>query len=411
MKDVLLLTQRMPFPPIKGEKIRQFRILQHLSQQWRVHLGCLIDDPDDRQYIGELQRLCPDSFVGLMDSPAAKLAYFRGLLQGEPLSFAYFWRRDLAQWVDKVLREVRPEIAVICSSNMVPYVLDHPHRPKRLIIDYTDVDSDKFREYAATMQGPKRWLYQREARLVLERDRAAARIADFGTFVTEPETALFQGLAPESAAKMRAIGNGVDAGYFTPELHYTPLYDAAIPHFVFTGTMDYWPNIDAVNWFADAIFPHICARIKNAQFMIVGANPSADVMRLGNRPGITVTGRVADVRPYIAHGAASVAPIRIARGIQNKVLEAMAMARPIVTASPAFEGITAIPGKDLIVADDPQDFADKACKIALGEIDGRALGQAARQCVLAHYSWAAQMSKFDALLGQSALSSSHEART
>jgi len=399
MKDVLLLTQRMPFPPIKGEKIRQFHILQHLRQRWRVHLGCLIDDPDDRQYLGELLSLCPDSFVGLMDSPTAKLAYFRGLLQGEPLSFAYFWRRDLAQWVDNVLRVVRPEVAVVCSSNMVPYVLEHPHRPKRLVIDYTDVDSDKFREYAATMQGPRRWLYQREARLVLERDRAAARIADFGTFVTDPETALFQRLAPESAAKMRAIGNGVDAGFFTPEQHYAPLYDADIPHFVFTGTMDYWPNIDAVNWFADAIFPRICARIKNAQFIIVGANPSSDVVRLGNRPGITVTGRVADVRPYIAHGAASVAPIRIARGIQNKVLEAMAMARPIVAAPPAFEGITAIPGKDLIVTNDPEDFADKACKIARGEIDGRALGQAARQCVLSHYSWAAQMSKFDALLG------------
>ena len=398
MKDLLLLTQRMPFPPIKGEKIRQFRILQHLRQKFRVHLGCLIDDPDDRQYIGELRALCTDSFVGLMDNPAAKLGYVRGLLQGDPLSFAYFWRRDLAHWVDKVLNEVRPEVAVVCSSNMAPYVLDHPQRPGRLIIDYTDVDSDKFRAYAATMQGPKRWLYQREARLVLERDRAAARLADYGTFVTEPETALFQRLAPESAAKMRAIGNGVDAEYFTPDKAYAPLYDPGIPHFVFTGTMDYWPNIDAVTWFADAIFPRICQRINNARFMIAGANPSSDVVRLGNRPGIHVTGRVADVRPYIAHGAASVAPIRIARGIQNKVLEAMAMARPVITASPAFEGITATPGKELIVADDPEDFADMACKIALGEIDGGAIGRAARQCVLANYSWLAQMSKFDALV-------------
>ena len=399
MKDLLLLTQRIPFPPIKGEKIRQYRILQHLRRNFRVHLGCLIDDPDDRQYIAELRTFCADSHVGLMDHPLAKTAYIRGILQGEPLSFAYFWRRDLARWVDRVLNQVRPEVAVVCSSNMVPYVLDHPHRPGRFIIDYTDVDSDKFREYAETMQGPKRWLYQREARLVLERDRAAARLADFGTFVTEPETALFQRLAPESAAKMRAIGNGVDADFFTPETAYEPPYDPAIPHFVFTGTMDYWPNIDAVTWFADAIYPLICTRIKNAHFMIVGANPSADVVRLGNRPGITVTGRVADVRPYIAHGAASVAPIRIARGIQNKVLEAMAMARPIITASPAFEGITATPGKDLILADTPEQFADMACKVALGEIDGRALGLAARQCVLAHYSWPAQMSKFDALTG------------
>lgn len=399
MQNLLLLTQRMPFPPIKGEKIRQYRILQHLRQHYRVHLGCLTDDPDDRQYIDELRALCTDSFIGLMDHPTAKIGYILGILRGDPLSFSYFWRRDLANWVDGVLKNVRPEVAVVCSSNMAPYLTGHALRPKRLIIDYTDVDSDKFREYAATMHGPKRWIYQREARMVLERDRTAARIADFGTFVTDPETALFQKLAPESAAKMRMIGNGVDTEFFTPEGEYAPLYDTKIPHFVFTGTMDYWPNIDAVTWFADAIFPRIRERLPNAHFMIVGANPSSNVVRLGNRPGITVTGRVADVRPYIAHGTASIAPIRIARGIQNKVLEAMAMARPIVTASPAFEGITATPGKELILADDPLDFAEKACNIASGLIDGQALGQAARQCVLAHYSWSAQMSKFDALLG------------
>lgn len=358
----------------------------------------MVDDPNDRQYIDELRALCTDSFVGLMDGPAAKFGYIQGLLTGEPVSFTYFWRRDLARWVDKVLTEVQPEVVVVCSSNMAPYVLNHSWRPKRLIIDYTDVDSDKFREYATTMQGPKKWLFRREARLVLARDKAAAKAADFGTFVTDPETALFQSLAPESASKMRAIGNGVDADYFNPDRIYPPLYDAKIPHFVFTGTMDYWPNIDAVTWFADSIFPLICKRLPDARFIIAGANPSSDVLRLGNRPGITVTGRVADVRPYIAHGSASVAPIRIARGIQNKVLEAMAMARPVITASPAFEGITATPGKELLLADDPQDFASAACQVALGEINGKAIGQAARQCVLAHYSWDAQMSKFDELI-------------
>lgn len=398
MKDLLLLTQRMPFPPNKGEKIRQFHILQHLRRSHRVHLGCLIDDPNDRQYIDECRALCTSSFIGLMDSPAAKLGYIRGLLTGEPLSFSYFWRQDLAHWVASLLREVRPETAIVCSSNMAPYVLHSPDRPRRLIIDYTDVDSDKFREYAATMRQPKKWLFQREARLVLQRDRAAALEADFGTFVTDPEARLFQALAPESAAKMRAIGNGVDAEYFTPDAAYSPLYDLAHPHFVFTGTMDYWPNIDAVIWFADAIFPLICKRIPDARFIIVGANPSADVMRLASRPGISVTGRVADVRPYIAHGAASIAPIRIARGIQNKVLEAMAMARPVITASPAFEGITATPGKELILADDPKSFAEAACGVVKGEIDGHSIGRAARECVLANYSWHAQMSKFDTLM-------------
>lgn len=396
---MLLLTQRLPFPPNKGEKIRQFHILQHLRKQHRVHLGCLIDDPNDRLYIDELRALCSDSFVGLMDGPSAKLGYLKGLLAGEPLSFSYFWRRDLARWVTRVLDEVKPQAAVVCSSNMAPYILTQTYRPHCIIIDYTDVDSDKFREYAATMRGPKRWLYSREARLVLARDRAAAELADFGTFVTDPETELFQKLAPESAAKMRAIGNGVDAEFFSPDRDYAAPFDAAKPHFVFTGTMDYWPNVDAVVWFADAIFPLVRKRLPDAHFVIVGANPSAEVLRLAARPAITVTGRVADVRPYIAHARCSVAPIRIARGIQNKVLEAMAMARPVVTASPAFEGIKAVPGKELILADQPEDFASAICAVAGGEIDGHAIGKAARQCVLAHYSWDAQMTKFDTLIG------------
>lgn len=399
MKDLLLLTQRIPFPPNKGEKIRQFRILEHLRKSHRIHLGCLLDDPNDRQYVDELRALCTDSHVGLMDGPFAKLGYLRGLIRGEPLSFAYFWRRDLARWVASVLQNVRPETAVICSSNMAPYVLRQPHHPLRLIIDYTDVDSDKFREYAATMRGPKQWIFQREARLVLACDRASAQAADCGVFVTDPETALFQKLVPEFAAKMLTIGNGVDTDFFTPDGEYAPPYDTRFPHFVFTGTMDYWPNIDAVSWFANAIFPEILKKLPDARFMIVGANPTPEVTRLGNLPGITVTGRVADVRPYIAHGAASVAPIRIARGIQNKVLEAMAMARPIVTTTPAFEGIQAVPGKELLLADAPDRFASLACQIATGEIDGKALGNAARRCAMSHYSWAAQMTRLDPLLG------------
>ena len=399
MKDLLLLTQRIPFPPNKGEKIRQFRILEHLRKSHRIHLGCLLDDSNDRQYVDALRALCTDSHVGLMDGPFAKLGYLRGLIRGEPLSFAYFWRRDLARWVARVLQEVRPETAVICSSNMAPYVLRQPHHPLRLIIDYTDVDSDKFREYAATMRGPKRWIFQREARLVMACDRASAQAADCGVFVTDPETALFQKLVPEFAAKMRTIGNGVDTDFFTPDGDYAPPFDTRYPHFVFTGTMDYWPNIDAVSWFASAIFPKILKRLPEARFMIVGASPTAEVMRLGNQPGVAVTGRVADVRPYIAHGAASVAPIRIARGIQNKVLEAMAMARPIVTATPAFEGIQATPGKELLLADDPDQFASLACQIATGEIDGQAMGDAARRCAMAKYGWAAQMARFDPLVG------------
>jgi glycosyltransferase involved in cell wall biosynthesis len=166
--------------------------------------------------------------------------------------------------------------------------------------------------------------------------------------------------------------------------------------------MDYLPNIDAVVWFATAVLPIIRQNLPGARFFIVGSNPAEDVKRLAKLDGVTVTGRVPDVRPYICHATASVGPMRIARGIQNKVLEAMAMAKPVIVTSGALEGIDATPGREVILADDATAFADAAIRLTGTDgattAAGEALGQAARRLILERYDWDACLSGFDDLM-------------
>jgi glycosyltransferase involved in cell wall biosynthesis len=179
-------------------------------------------------------------------------------------------------------------------------------------------------------------------------------------------------------------------------LEFDTLCDATVPNYVFTGTMDYAPNVEAVSWFAKSILPSIRVRQPHAQFHIVGANPTPQVIALASAPGVHVTGRVADVRPYLAYATAAVVPMKIARGIQNKVLEAMAMARPVVVTSDALEGVEAVPGTEVLLANGADEFASM-CLLAI-EPASDAIGRAARRRVLADYDWNNRLHALDALL-------------
>ncbi len=394
---LLLLAQRIPYPANKGEKIRLLNILRHLAQDYAIHLGTLVDDPDDVQHIPAIQALCVSSHFALLDRRRARIACLRGLLTNEALSVTFYRNPGLAAWVQQVLATERPQSIVVYSSNMAPYVLDHPGLAARCIVDLVDVDSEKWRAYAETGSGPlsslMRWVNRREWHQVRALEARIARECRWCTFVSAPEAALFQSQHPAAAARIRAISNGVDHAYFDPALPTIRPYPATGPAYVFTGTMDYPPNIDAVRWFASDILPRIQATAPGAQFVIVGANPAPAVQALA-RDGLIVTGRVPDVRPYTAHATAAVAPMRIARGIQNKVLEAMAMARPVVLTSDALEGIDATPGTEVLLANTEDAFA-AAC---LAARDANEVGLAARRRVVAQYSWPAQLRALDALM-------------
>jgi sugar transferase (PEP-CTERM/EpsH1 system associated) len=401
MPELLFLTQRIPYPPIKGEKIRPLQILKFLRQHYDVHLGCLVDDPRDWEHVPVLQELCGETHFAPLHPRLAKLTCLRGLLTGEPLSTAYFYDRGLARWVADLLDRRRPELAFICSSAMAPYVLRRPNPPPRIVMDFADVDADKWRQYAARHGLPMRWVYARESRVLLAFDREIGRKVDAVTFVSEAEATLFSSLAPELARKTHYVDSGVDAAYFCPSQNLADPFRGAEPVVVFAGTMNYWPNVDAVSWFATEVLPRARAQVPNLRFYIVGANPDAAVQALAELPGVSVTGRVDDVRPYLAHAAAVVAPLRAAGGVQNKVLEGMAMAKTVVATPRAVAGLRPEAARWVVVADGAAAFAAAVTR-AVGGGTASSFGASARRIVLDLYNWERNLSRFLPLLGQPA---------
>ena len=394
MDDLLLLTHRIPWPPNKGDKIRSHHLLRHLSTQYRVHLGTFIDDPEDQQYIPLLDQYCASHYVARLFPKRAKQRALMGLATGQPLTLPYYRDATLARWVADTIRAHRIERAVVFSSSMAQYLESFPSL--RRVIDLVDVDSDKWRQYALGKRHPARWIYAREARRLLAYERRITSEADAALLVSEDETELFRSLAPESAKKVYAVHNGVDAGFFDPGYAGTSPYPGDVRPIVFTGAMDYWPNEEAVTWFADAILPIIRQREPRTAFYVVGSRPTPSVQALAEREGITVTGFVDDMRPWLGHADVAVAPLRIARGVQNKVLEAMAMGLTVVGTTHALSGIEAIIGEDVLQADDPESFA--AAVVQQLRTPDASIGPNARARVLNAYDWAARLQRLDAIM-------------
>lgn len=402
MEPLLFLAHRIPYPPNKGDKVRSWNILRHLAERYRVYLGCFIDDAEDQIYAARVAEICAGSHIVRLRPGLAKLRSLPMLAAGAPLTLGYYRDGGLKRWVDKTREKEGIRRVFVFSSAMAQYALDWPADRARVVIDFVDVDSDKWTQYAARKRFPGSWVYGREARTLGAYERRAAMRADASLFVSEAEAALFRELAPESAARTQALSNGVDLDFFDPEADYPDPFASPEPALVFTGAMDYWANVDAVQWFARDILPGVRQRVRDAAFWIVGANPVPEVRRLGALPGVYVTGRVPDVRPYIAHAAAVVAPLRIARGVQNKVLEAMAMAKAVVVTPQALDGITAVSGEDLLVAADQDPFA---CAVSdlIERGDRVAIGRRARSRVVAAYGWANPLSRLNAILEGSAV--------
>ena len=397
MKPALLfLCHRIPYPPNKGDKIRSYHLLRYLAGHYRVYLAAFIDDEDDWQYTGKVDELCEDAFFQGLDPNRSRLRSLRGLLSGEALSLPYYASRALAQWVDEQVAGQGIERVIVYSSAMAQYVASDPARFKRKVIDFVDVDSDKWRQYAEKKRWPMNHVYRREAERLLAYDQKMARQFDASLFVSSSEAELFRQLAPKAADRIGYYNNGVDTDYFSPAHALENPYPVDSRVFVFTGAMDYWPNVDAVSWFAGTVLPRLRQADPAAVFYIVGSNPADQVLQLKKQPGVVVTGRVEDVRPYIGHALAAVAPMRIARGIQNKVLEAMAMARPVIVSPQGLEGIDAVNGQEVLLADTEQDYLRYMQSLVKGEYPE--LGRAARVRVESDFNWEHTLPKVKALL-------------
>ena len=398
MKTLLYLSPRFLYPPVKGEKIRGWNLLRHFATRYRVLLGCLVDDPADMAHYEVLKPYCTELVCFPIDKSRQKLKSLLKFRPGRPLMLEYNHHPGLAEWARAKLVQEQVDIAYLYSTPMVPYVLpfiDPNDRPS-LVLDMQDIDSEKWRAYGETANFPMNMVWRREAKTLLAYERHAAMACDLTFLVSEPECTRFRELEPMIGTRLHALEQGVDLDGFSPGHRFENPYAAPGPHLVLVGNMDYWPNADAAIWFARDVLPRIQATHPAACFAVVGANPGPDVLALAAFPGVLVTGRVPDVRPYVAHAAAAVVPLRIARGIQNKVLEAMALARPVVATPQAYEGVRAEAGRDLLVADGAAALAATIGEVLDGAHPG--LGAAGRRAVEANYTWASRMARLDALL-------------
>ena len=395
MEELLFLVHRIPYPPNKGDKIRSYHILRHLARSYRIHLGAFVDDPSDWRYQDRIEQLCASTCLFPLHPTSAKLISLIGLLRGEALSLSYFRDRRMQRWVNAMLERSEIKNVFVYSSAMAQYVLNATSPELRRVVDFVDVDSDKWRQYAERKHWPLSWLYRREAETLLTFEQNVAREVDASLFVSAEEAVLFRRLTPEATGTISYMENGVDHDYFLPDAGYEDPYAGCREVVVFTGAMDYWANIDAVKWFVQEVFPQVRSVVQTARFAIVGARPSREVLALALNSGVMVTGAVKDIRPYLAHARAVVAPLRVARGVQNKVLEAMAMARPVVATRGAVEGID-IAGEDGIeIADDRHKFAEKI--IALLKSTGPDLAMSSRQWICRRYDWERNLDKLQDL--------------
>jgi polysaccharide biosynthesis protein PslH len=385
---ILMLAHRIPYPPHTGDKIRAYQIARHLARGHDLTLGFVIDDAGDRSGLDALRRDIPDLEWGSLWKPAAVARGLAGLGRGRSLSIAYFRSSRLARRVARRLRDQPYDAVYVSSSPMVEYVRG---TALPVVMDFVDVDSDKWAQYARHSRPPLSWLYRMEGRRLQAAEAAIARWASLCLLATSAEETLLRSFAPW--AKTAVIPNGIDLEYFRPAERR-----ATAPGVIFTGAMDYMPNVDAVRYFCDEILPRVRREVPDTRFYIVGLNPTAEVRALADGANVIVTGTVPDVRPYYERASVCVAPLRIGRGVQNKVLQAMALGMPVVASSVAQRGLLAEPGRHLHVEDDPAAFASLVVRLLGSPEERLAMGRRARAFVEGHHAWDTSGARLDAMI-------------
>lgn len=399
---LLFITHRIPYPPNKGEKIRAYHILRHLGARHDVHLAFIVDDKNDISHIERLRPMAKSLHYDVINPMLRKMQSLSDLLGSKPLSVPYFYSTKLQKDIDDLLDHHDVECIFCYSSSTAEYVFNSRHsrdklRKIRCIMDFVDMDSYKWRQYAENTPFPMGWVYRNEAKRLLEYETRIVGDFDHAIMVSDDEKKLFQNQI--SCEHISTVGNGVDHDFFHPS-HQSPLKKEG-PVLVFTGMMDYRPNIEGIIWFVDKILPKVREQFNNITLYIVGNRPVPRIKRLGRKSGVIVTGFVEDVRDYLALADICIIPLLIARGIQNKVLEALSMGKATITTSAAASGITALNGRHLLVSDKPLEFANTISDLIRDRERREHLGRQARRFIVKEYNWEAKMMELEALLAVS----------
>jgi sugar transferase (PEP-CTERM/EpsH1 system associated) len=387
--NILYLCHRIPFPPDKGDKIRSYHQIESLGARHRVHVATFVDSAEDERHVPELRERCASLIVDRRTTTTNLTRAAAALWTGDPFSVACFRSSRIARGVERALREERIDLALVFSSGMAQYVEGATGIAR--VIDFVDVDSEKWRVYAERDRGPLRLLYAREAKLLLAHDARIAHAFDGSLFVSETEAALFR--ERSGAKNVSAIPMGVDLDYFRPAPE-----PALAPVLVFVGMMSYMPNVDAMRFFVGDVLPLLRREIPGVSLHIVGREPVPAVRALADPPHVVVTGAVPDVRPYLREAAVALAPFRISRGMQSKVLEAMASGLPVVGTRLAFQGIPAGTDDGVEAAETADALAASVARLLRDPAERRDRGVRARRYVERHHRWADHGEALDAFL-------------
>ncbi len=372
---ILFLTHRVPFPPDKGDRIRSYNILKCLARNHSISLVSASHETVVPASVEALRPYCASVDVVKIDPTLSKVRSGLHLLTRQPLTLPAFYSRRLERKINQKLHVEKYDRVYIYSSAMSQYVLNAPV-PK--LMDFIDMDSQKWLDYAERAGVPMRWVYRREGKTLRAFEKMVAGVCNLNIVSSERELDLLQEIAPGAPAM--AVPNGVDCSCKERN-------PAALNHLVFVGSMDYLPNVDAMIYFVEEILPLVQKEVPDVQLTIVGRKPPKRIKsyeRLGN---VTVTGYVKDVEPYLQTAAAAVIPLRIARGIQTKLLEAMAHGLPVIGTSAALAGITAVPGRDLLAGDSAESFAQNTIVVLKDPDLRRKLGEHALDLVRKDYNW------------------------
>lgn len=389
--DVLYVVHRVPYPPDKGDRIRTYHLLRYLARRAAVSLACLTDEVVPEETTAVLQGLCVRLAIVPLGKRTRWLRAGGSLVRGRTISEGAFHAPALVQVIQNWARETRFQVCLGSASSMVPYLRLKELQQVPAVVDLIDVDSQKWFDYAAAGEGLRAWLYRLEGRRVRAVERALPSWARAATLVSAAEVDLFQTFCPWDG--VHVVTNGVDLDYFQPSAPAV-----AENGCVFVGALDYRPNVDAACWFARDVWPIIRRSHPETCLRLVGRQPVTEVCRLAEVPGVEVVGQVPDVRPYVAGAAVAVAPLRIARGLQNKVLEAMAMAKPVVASPPALAALAGKPDLPALSAVNPQEWAEHVGRLLDTPALRQQLGIAGRRYVEAHHDWERCLEPFEALL-------------
>lgn len=405
---ILFLAHRIPYPPNKGEKIRAFEELRFFAARHTVDLFCFADSAEEAAGQEALRPLCRHIHVETLSRLGRLLRAVRGFCLRQPLSVACFASRLFRSAIRRRLAQYRYDLIFVYCSSVTQYATGVKDTP--VVIDFVDADSAKWAQYARFSPFPLSWIYSREANWLARYEAKVARASRAAVVATPQEAAQLGG---GLRLRVEVISNGVSQPAPAEGIGQREDICRLRPYVVFVGTMDYRPNVDAVVYFAEQILPRIRQSHPELRFMIVGRNPARRVRELTRKPGVVVTGNVADVSPYLHGATAAVAPFRIFQGLQNKILEALAAGVPVVSTSGPASALGLRHMESLLVADTPDEFA-RAVTSLLADSGLRRRLAGAAAIVRERFDWQTSLSRLERLLeevaqvrSESALATSH----